>query len=165
MNKTNFDRRQTVKYLLFTFGAAYAIQIGVYFLYKSGIPFVYQLLMAAMMFVPFFGVLISGHTLRDMGWPPVFKGNLRIILFAWLAAISLVAAAVTVSDKIRAKKHSRRVPELTLFALAGLGGSVLMFLTMLLIRHKTKHVKFMLGLPIIMVLQTPVLYLLLTRLP
>ena len=89
----------------------------------------------------------------------------RIVLFAWLAAISLVAAAVTVSDKIRAKKHVRRVPELTLFARAGLGGSVLMFLTMLLIRHKTKHVKFMLGLPIIMVLQAPVLYLLLTRLP
>ena len=91
MNKTNFDRRQTVKYLLFTFGAAYAIQIGVYFLYKSGIPFVYQLLMAAMMFVPFFGVLISGHTLRDMGWKPVFKGNLRIILFAWFAPAILTA--------------------------------------------------------------------------
>ncbi len=89
----------------------------------------------------------------------------RIILFSWLAVISLIALIVTVSDKIRAKEHKRRVRELTLFALAGLGGSAVMLLTMLIIRHKTKHVKFMLGLPIIMVMQAPVLYWLLTRLP
>ena len=41
--------------------------------------------MAAMMFVPFFGVLISGHPLKGMGWKPVFKGNIKIILFAWFA--------------------------------------------------------------------------------
>jgi uncharacterized membrane protein YsdA (DUF1294 family) len=34
-----------------------------------------------------------------------------------------------------------------------LGGSVAMFITMQIIRHKTKHVKFMLGIPVIMVLQ------------
>jgi uncharacterized membrane protein YsdA (DUF1294 family) len=34
-----------------------------------------------------------------------------------------------------------------------LGGSVAMFATMLMIRHKTKHLKFMLGIPAIMILQ------------
>ena len=79
------------KYLLFTFGVAYAMQIAVYYLYISGIPYVYQLLMSLMMFVPFFGVLISGHTLKDMGWKPVFKGKVKVILFAWFMPAILTA--------------------------------------------------------------------------
>ena len=46
-----------------------------------------------------------------------------------------------------------RTPEKTLLILSALGGSVAMLITMLLIRHKTKHVKFMLGIPIIIILQ------------
>ncbi|MCR4641738.1 MAG: CPBP family intramembrane metalloprotease [Lachnospiraceae bacterium] len=91
MKKTEYDRRKIIKYLVFTFGVAYAIQIGVYYLYKSGIPFAYQALMAAMMFVPFFGVLISGYSLKGMGWKPVFKGNMKVILFAWVGPAILTA--------------------------------------------------------------------------
>ena len=40
-----------------------------------------------------------------------------------------------------------------LLLFSALGGSVAMFITMLIIRHKTKHVKFMLGIPIIMIVQ------------
>ena len=72
----------------------------------------------------------------------------------YLAAISVVAIIVTVYDKIAAKKLPKyRTRERTLLLLSALGGSVAMFLTMLVIRHKTKHVKFMLGIPIIMLLQ------------
>lgn len=90
MKETEYTRRQAIVYLLFTFVVAYAIQIGVCHLYKSGSP-AYQILMAAMMFVPFFGVLVSGHPLKGMGWKPVFKGNMKIILFAWLAPAVLSA--------------------------------------------------------------------------
>lgn len=93
--KTEFNRRQVVKYLLFTFGVAYVMQIGVYFLYKSGIPGLYQYLLAAMMFVPLLGVLVSGHSLRGMGWKPVFRGNVKTILFAWFGpALLTVLGAV-----------------------------------------------------------------------
>ena len=72
----------------------------------------------------------------------------------YLAAISVVAIIVTVYDKIAAKKLPKyRTRERTLLLLSALGGSVAMFLTMLVIRHKTKHVKFMLGIPVIMLLQ------------
>ena len=47
----------------------------------------------------------------------------------------------------------RRVPEKTLLAIAALGGSIAMILTMRSIRHKTKHAKFMVGIPLIIMAQ------------
>lgn len=72
----------------------------------------------------------------------------------YLAIISVAAMIMTVSDKSRAKKHKRRIAEKTLFGTAVLGGSAAMYLTMLLVRHKTKHKRFMIGLPLIMIVQT-----------
>ncbi len=46
-----------------------------------------------------------------------------------------------------------RVPEKTLLIISALGGSVAMLLTMLKIRHKTKHMKFMIGIPVIIAMQ------------
>ena len=71
----------------------------------------------------------------------------------YLAAVSFIAVIMTVSDKTRAKKHKRRIAEKTLFGTAILGGSAAMYLTMLAIRHKTKHKRFMIGLPLIMIVQ------------
>ena len=87
----------------------------------------------------------------------------REIFFGYLAAVSLLSVIVTVADKIKARRGERRVPENTLMLLAALGGSAAMLVTMLLIRHKTRHIRFMLGIPIIMILQAPVVYWLLTR--
>ena len=78
------------------------------------------------------------------------------VLFVYLAAVSLVGVIVTVADKLRAKRGAWRVSENTLMLLAGLGGSAAMLCTMLLIRHKTRHVKFMLGIPIMILMQIPV---------
>lgn len=71
----------------------------------------------------------------------------------YLAAVSFIAVIMTLSDKSRAKKHKRRIAEKTLFGAAVLGGSAAMYLTMLAIRHKTKHKRFMIGLPLIMIVQ------------
>ncbi len=70
--------------------------------------------------------------------------NLR--LYYW-GIISALAAVVTAYDKLIAGGKRRRVPEKTLFLLAIAGGSAAMYVTMLLIRHKTCHKRFMLGLP------------------
>ncbi len=85
------------------------------------------------------------------------------ILYGYLGVISVIAVVVTIADKVKAKRGAWRVPENTLLLLSALGGSVAMLVTMLLIRHKTKHLKFMLGIPIIIVLQIPMLWWLLTR--
>ena len=65
----------------------------------------------------------------------------------------ILALALTVSDKRRAIKHKQRISEFTLMLVALLGGSVTMYITMLIIRHKTRHLKFMLGIPVIILIQ------------
>jgi len=79
----------------------------------------------------------------------------------YLSLISLLAMIVTIHDKNAARRHKWRVRESTLLMIATLGGSAAMLITMLLIRHKTKHAKFMAGLPVIIVLQIIVSALLL----
>ena len=71
----------------------------------------------------------------------------------YLALVSLFTAIVTAADKIKAKKGAFRVPESTLILLALLGGSVAEYTVMRLIRHKTLHKKFMIGLPLIIIIQ------------
>lgn len=72
----------------------------------------------------------------------------------YLCAISAIAVILTVYDKIAAKCRASRVPETILFAVSMLGGSAATYLVMLLIRHKTKHKRFMLGLPLMLIIQT-----------
>lgn len=81
------------------------------------------------------------------------KNELMTAAMLWLAGISLLTAIVTVADKIKARNGSRRISEKALFALALLGGGAAEYFTMRLIRHKTLHKKFMLGLPLIIILQ------------
>ena len=75
------------------------------------------------------------------------------ILLIYLAVISLISVILTVSDKRRAIRRRYRISEFTLLLFSALGGSVAMLLTMLMIRHKTNHLKFMLGIPVIIILQ------------
>ncbi len=75
------------------------------------------------------------------------------LIAAWFALISLIAVIVTVADKIKAKRGRWRVPEATLMGISVFGGSVAMLVTMIMIRHKTKHMKFMIGIPVVIILQ------------
>ena len=79
----------------------------------------------------------------------------QIIILCYLSVISLISVVVCVYDKAISRKNrvELRIPEKTLLVLSALGGSVAMFVTMQLIRHKTKHAKFMVGIPVIIVLQ------------
>lgn len=70
------------------------------------------------------------------------------LLVIYLVLIGIVAVAITVGDKNAAKKSKWRVSEATLMMTGLLGGALPMFVTMKIIRHKTKHMKFMIGLPL-----------------
>ena len=74
-------------------------------------------------------------------------------LALYCAAVSLFAVIMTVHDKNAARKGAGRVRERTLMFIAVIGGSAVMLLTMLAIRHKTRHKKFMIGLPLIILIQ------------
>ena len=85
-------------------------------------------------------------------------------ILIYFAVISLITVIMTVYDKKAAKKFPKnRVPEKVLLILAFLGGSVAELFTMRKIRHKTKHKKFMIGLPVIIILQVAVIGFLVYR--
>ncbi len=82
--------------------------------------------------------------------------NLALSIFlAYILIISIISIVVCIYDKKVSKKNrvELRTPEKTLMLLSALGGSIAMFVTMQMIRHKTKHIKFMVGIPVIIVLQ------------
>ena len=76
-----------------------------------------------------------------------------IYFYIYLAIISLIAIIITISDKRRARRHKYRIRESVLLLFSALGGSIAMFFTMLIIRHKTNHIKFMLGISLIIIAQ------------
>ncbi len=83
-----------------------------------------------------------------------------LILFAYIALISLCSIVVCIYDKKISKRNNvkLRIPEKSLFIWSALGGSVAMYITMHLIRHKTKHVSFMVGIPVIIILQAALIF-------
>ena len=95
--------------------------------------------------------------------PDFIIENLALSIFlGYIAIISLISVIVCIYDKKISKKNrvELRTPEKTLMLLSALGGSVAMFITMQIIRHKTKHVKFMLGIPLIIIVQAVIVFLL-----
>lgn len=88
---------------------------------------------------------------------PGFLNNYAVTI-CYIVIVSIISVIVTAKDKIRAINSGRRTPEATLLLLSALGGSVMMLIMMLLIRHKTKHKKFMIGIPIIIILQVIVIF-------
>ena len=82
-----------------------------------------------------------------------------VILIIYLVAVNIVAAAVCIYDKRQARRGGWRVSEKFLFAISLAGGAVGMYLTMLEIRHKTKHLRFMVGLPLIILVQAAILFI------
>ena len=83
----------------------------------------------------------------------IFLEQYKKILAVWLVIINFISVIVCTADKSRAKRGKWRVRESTLWALTILGGGAGMYLTMRLIRHKTLHKSFMIGIPLIVILQ------------
>lgn len=72
-------------------------------------------------------------------------------ILVYLLIPSVIAVITTAYDKWAARHNRRRIAERTLFGMAIAGGAFAMYLTMYIIRHKTKHKRFMIGLPLITV--------------
>ncbi len=74
-------------------------------------------------------------------------------LLIYLLLINALGFLLMLVDKYKAKKHLWRIPEATLIGVAALGGSVGSLLGMYTVRHKTKHIKFTLGIPVLLAAQ------------
>ena len=75
-------------------------------------------------------------------------------LFAWLAAVNVLAFVLFGLDKWCAVRGMWRISERTLFTVALLGGTAGALLGMSAFRHKTRHKTFTLGMPAILLLQS-----------
>ena len=91
MNNVTFNKKGTIKYLIWTFLITWIMQVIVAILYRNGLVIFGRLLMSVMMFVPLLGVLLSGNKLEGMGWKPHLKGKIKLLLTAWILPALLVA--------------------------------------------------------------------------
>lgn len=71
-------------------------------------------------------------------------------LLLYLLIINAAAFLLMLIDKRRAQKNKWRIPEKTLFASAILGGSIGALAGMYTFRHKTQHLSFVIGMPVIL---------------
>ena len=74
-------------------------------------------------------------------------------LLVYLFLINALGFLLMLIDKYKAKKNFWRIPEATLMGVALVGGSLGSLFGMYLVRHKTKHMKFTLGIPVILAIQ------------
>lgn len=72
------------------------------------------------------------------------------ILLIYLLITNALTFLLMLTDKRRARKNAWRIPESTLLGVAALGGSLGAVLGMRLFRHKTLHLKFSVGLPLML---------------
>lgn len=85
-------------------------------------------------------------------------------LISYVVIMNIVAFVAMGIDKWKAKKRAWRIPEATLFILAGVGGSIGAIAGMYTFRHKTKHRSFVWGMPAILIAQI-ILIVVLLNLP
>lgn len=71
----------------------------------------------------------------------------------YLFVINIITFSLYGSDKKRARWDRRRIPEKVLLGLAVVGGSVGAWMGMKVYRHKIRKWKFIIGVPLILILQ------------
>ena len=75
------------------------------------------------------------------------------IVVIYLIVINILGFLVMGLDKHKAKMAERRIPENTLFMFTILGGGVGTIAGMYVFHHKTKKMKFKVGMPLILILE------------
>lgn len=71
-------------------------------------------------------------------------------LYIYLVIINALSFLFMLFDKVKAKKNLWRTPERVLLSLCAAGGSLGGYLGMQLARHKTRHLRFSIGIPVML---------------
>lgn len=74
------------------------------------------------------------------------------LIYSWLAVANIIAFFMYGIDKLKAKHRRRRISEATLLGIAAVGGSLGAFAGMQIFRHKTKHLRFQILVPLFLIL-------------
>ena len=78
---------------------------------------------------------------------------MKELFFVYLRIVNALGFVLMLADKRKARKKKWRIPESTLMLVALIGGSIGCLSGMYLFRHKTRHPKFTVGVPLILALQ------------
>ena len=81
----------------------------------------------------------------------------NMVVAVYLVVLNLIGFIIMGVDKKKAIKHKWRIPEKNLFLIAILGGSLGGIIGMRVFRHKTKHMYFVVGFPLIFIVQVGVI--------
>lgn len=85
------------------------------------------------------------------------------LAYIYLILVNAAGFLLMLADKYKAKKNLWRIPEATLMGTALIGGSIGVLGGMKLGRHKTKHLKFSIGVPLIMAVQILIAIILIAK--
>ena len=75
------------------------------------------------------------------------------LILLYLLIINAIGFLLMLADKRKAQKNLWRIPESTLVTAAAFGGSIGCLIGMYTVRHKTKHLSFIIGMPAIFLVQ------------
>ena len=75
------------------------------------------------------------------------------IIQTYLVLVNVLGFVIMYLDKRKARRGAWRISESSLLTVAVLGGSIGVFLGMYLFRHKTRKLKFVMGIPLILAFQ------------
>lgn len=78
---------------------------------------------------------------------------MKFTIMLYLVIVNAAGFLLMLADKYKAKKNLWRIPEATLMGTAAIGGSIGVLAGMYTIRHKTRHKKFTIGVPLILAVQ------------
>lgn len=104
-------------------------------------------------------------TIKDIlfRWGKIYLDNSTLLLIIYIIMINFSGFFTMGFDKYKAKKNKWRIPEKELYLLALMGGSVGVYLGMRKFRHKTKHLSFIYGIPLLIVCNVVVYYIIITK--
>jgi len=84
--------KKLFSFLLWAFGIAWVLQVVAGIMYRSGNAMLFSVLLSVTMFAPLIAVLLSRIDLKQMGWKPRIRGNVKYILAAWFGPALLGTA-------------------------------------------------------------------------
>ncbi len=93
------------------------------------------------------------------------KDILLAIVVAYMLIMSIIGFVTMGFDKKKAIKRGWRIPERTLILIAFFGGALGSFLGMQIFRHKTRHIKFIILVPLALLLNIILLLLIFDNTP
>ncbi len=82
-------------------------------------------------------------------------------MWIYLVIINVVGLIFMLVDKLKAINGAWRIPEATLMGIAAIGGSLGSLIGMYLFRHKTRHPKFTIGVPVLLAIHVVLLIIIL----